>query len=470
MTLNKLAPAVLALALLAPCVSGCQFSRSAPGPALETPAAEGGPAPAAEIRPPPAEAPSPPATIPVPTTGVTAQVGAISPVPVQTPVRAGLPEGKSLLAAPSPSAPVPTALPSPTTAPASAPTVPSSSVQTAAKLLGHQIDGTELTFVFDEGVYGLRGKVTSVAVAGNFSEWDSTNPAWRLRPDDDTGVWTLQVPLGDRMRPGAAFVFVADGRRLQPPPAVDPNYLIPDGQGGSLLVAGGLAGLPERDEIIRRLEHKTYIDPSGSSLPYYLLMPQGYDPSQSYPLVIFLHGSGERGDNLAPVLPFNGAYEFMETARDYSYFMLIPQAPDGKWWNSSELADLVLGLLDEARGSFSIDPDRIYITGLSMGAYGMWRIVSQDPEPFAAGVSVSGGLPDLSSAPGIAGIPFKVFHGSNDSLVPVDASRSTVHALEAAGGTVTYVEFPGADHWIWPRVYTDPAVIDWLFAQKKAGD
>jgi predicted esterase len=352
--------------------------------------------------------------------------------------------------------------------PSSAPAASSLAASAAATLSGHKIEGNDLTFVFDEGVYGLKGEADSVAVAGNFNEWDGAAPEWQLRDDNHDGVWTLQVSLGDRIRPGAAFAFVADGQRLQPPSGVDSNYLMPDGQGGNLLVVGGLADLLQHDEIIRRLQRKSFVDARGQALPYYLLIPSDYDSAQAYPIVIFLHGSGERGDNLAPVLPYNGAYEFMKTARERSYFMLIPQAPNGGWWDSTALAGQVLGLLDDVRGQFSIDSARIYITGLSMGAFGMFRIVSQAPEDFAAGISVAGGLRDISAASKIAEIPFLVFHGSSDSLVPVASSRDTVSALQEAGGTVKYVEYQGADHWIWNRVYTDPGVIDWLFQQKKA--
>jgi predicted esterase len=352
-------------------------------------------------------------------------------------------------------------------APSSAPVASSPSAAEGANRLGYELDGNELAFVFDEEVYGLREEVASVAVAGNFNEWESAAPEWQLRDDDRNGVWTLRVPLGDHIRLGAAFLFVADGHKLQPPSGLDPNYVLPDGAGGFLLVLGGLADLPARDEIIRRLERRTYTDGQGEKMPYSLLIPVDYDPSQAYPLVVFLHGSGERGDSLAPVLPYNGAYEFMETARGYSYFMLIPQAPDGTWWDNPGDVRPVLGLLDEARDQFSIDPNRIYITGLSMGAFGMWKMVSEEPELFAAGISVAGGLKDLSAASEVAHIPFRVFHGSDDSLVAVAASRATVDALQEAGGAVEYVEYEGADHWIWTRTYTDPDVIDWLFAQTK---
>jgi predicted esterase len=403
-------------------LGGCQRSQSTPRPALQNPVSGGSPVPAGVVQPEPTE-----------TSVLTRQQGTqVSP------------------AHSSDVEPARTSAPS--VSPAASPSEP-----TTANLLGYKFEGNNLTFIFDEAAYGAQGEVSSVAVAGNFNAGNSD--------DDNDGVWTLQVPAAVFIRPGAAFLFVADGQKLQPPSGIDPNYLLPDSEGGSLLVLGGLAELPVHEEIIHRLERKSYTDARGDTLPYFLLIPQGYDPSQAYPLVIFLHGSGERGDNLAPVLPYNGAYEFMETAREVSYFMLIPQAPDGTWWDSSELARLVLGLLDEARSQFSIDPARIYITGLSMGAFGMWKIVSQEPELFAAGISVAGGLRDTSAVSRIAPIPFRVYHGSDDSIVPVAASRATVDALQEAGGAVEYVEYEGADHWIWQRVYTDPEVMDWLFEQ-----
>jgi poly(3-hydroxybutyrate) depolymerase len=362
----------------------------------------------------------------------------------------------------------PTAPPSPAATIAFSPAPATSpSASEAGALSGYQIEGDDLTFVFDEEVYGLREEAVSVAVAGNFNEWENTAPEWQLRDDDRDGVWTLEVPLGNGIRLGAAFLFVVDGQKLQPPAGLGPNDVLPDGAGGLLLVLGGLADLPAQDEIIRRLERRSYADAQGDTMPYYLLTPADYESSKVYPLVVFLHGSGERGDSLAPVLPYNGAYEFIQTAQAYSYFMLIPQAPDGTWWDYPRDVQLVLGLLEDAREQFLIDPDRMYITGLSMGAFGMWRMVSEEPNLFAAGISVAGGLKDLSAAPAIAHIPFRVFHGTDDSLVAVTASRATVDALQEAGGAVEYVEYEGEDHWIWARVYTDSEVIDWLFAQEK---
>jgi predicted peptidase len=128
-------------------------------------------------------------------------------------------------------------------------------------------------------------------------------------------------------------------------------------------------------------------------------------------------------------LPYNGAYEFMETASDYNYFMLIPQAPADTWWDAPLIEQGVVELVSATQEQFSIDTDRIYITGLSAGAFGMWAIVSDNPDIFAAGISVAGGLAAPRDLSRIAHIPFQVFHGSEDSTVPVAESRSIVEAL-----------------------------------------
>jgi predicted esterase len=336
-----------------------------------------------------------------------------------------------------------------------------------AHLVGHEIEGKNVTFVFDGAVYGLEGDVVSVAVVGNFNEWADTMDEWQLRDDDNDNIWTLGLPLGNQIKIGAAFIFVADGRKLQPPSEIDENYFLPDDAGRRYLIIGGLADLSSQDKIISRLVRKSYTNAQGHTLSYHLLIPQEYDPSQVYPLVVFLHGAGERGDNIAPVLPYNGGYEFMETASKYSYFMLIPQAPRGTWWGGQKIKQLVLQLVDDTRGQFSIDPARIYITGLSMGAFGMWEMIIQEPDTFAAGISVCGGTRNTDAASQIAYIPLQVFHGSDDSVVPVEVSRTIVNALQEAGGTIRYTEYEEADHWIWERTYTNPEVIDWLFRQKK---
>lgn len=240
--------------------------------------------------------------------------------------------------------------------------------------------------------------------------------------------------------------------------------------------------LVQAEEIaVENIEALTYFDSQGNSLPYRLLKPANYDPAKKYPLVLFLHGSGERGtDNHSHILSSKGAYEFINTAHDYAYFMPIPQCPmNDNWteieWNKlqyimnaepTESMRLVMELIEKVQGEFSIDPARIYATGLSMGGMGTWDLVIRKPKWFAAAITVCGGY-DKTQASLIKNIPFLVFHGSTDPVVPVEGSRTMVKALKAVGARVEYVEYEGADHFIWERTYTDKKVIDWLFSQSK---
>jgi predicted esterase len=332
-------------------------------------------------------------------------------------------------------------------------------------LEGHTIEGDNVTFVFDQALYE-RDEVEAVAVKGNFNDYNEETPGWQLSDDEGDGVWTLEVPLGERIKAGIPFRFVVDGMVLEPPDGVAPDFLVSDSEGGNLLVIGGLESFLANDPIASQLERRT-VDAYGGELDYYLLAPQDYDNAQSYPLVLSLHGAGERGDNPAPILPYNGAYEFMETAADYSYFMLTPQLPENRFWWEPAFKQALLALVAATQEEYSIDPARIYVTGLSLGAFGLWELVSETPDTFAAGISISSGPSGPINASKIAHIPFWLFHGTDDPIVPVSESQKLTAALEKAGGTVKYTEYQGAQHWIWVRTYTNPEVIDWLFSQVK---
>ena len=333
-------------------------------------------------------------------------------------------------------------------------------------LNGHVISGNTVTFVFSEDFYEFDEPVTSVAIRGNFNDYDPTKPEWQL-VSDGAGVWTLDAALGDQIIRGAPFAFVVNGEAVQPPEGVDADFLLPDSEGGFLLVVGGLKYVTENDAIISRFEHHVYETAQGYKLNYFLLSPKNYDPAKSYPLVVLLHGAGERGDSLAPILPYNGAYEFVKTAGDRDYFLLAPQLAEGVLWYSPLPVRALLGLIRETQAQFSINPKQIYASGLSLGGYGMWALPHTDPDLLAAGMSICGGDGSGIGMDHIAHIPFQVFHGSEDSMNPVTMSRDTVAALEAAGADVTYTEYEGADHWVWVRTYSNPDVIDWLFAQVK---
>jgi Uncharacterized protein conserved in bacteria len=228
-------------------------------------------------------------------------------------------------------------------------------------------------------------------------------------------------------------------------------------------------------------------DAEGNRLPYQLHDPK-HSPwappksaGQKYPLVLFLHGSGERG-TLNHEQMRNGVHAFCEkwVMEKHPHYLLVPQCPpDVRWGGSSkEWASLfhdeptvpgrmVLELLDQMiREHPDIDTERIYVTGLSMGAFGTFDLLMRRPELFAAGLPVCGGG-DPQYADRIKGVPLWVFHGELDETVPVRFSRRIVQALEKMGSPVRYTEYSTLFHDVWNVTYYNPEVLEWLFAQRK---
>jgi predicted peptidase len=238
------------------------------------------------------------------------------------------------------------------------------------------------------------------------------------------------------------------------------------------------------------LEKRTFRGKSGKVLRYRLLKPdQGpdasiiRDPSSAtkYPLVVFLHGAGERGsDNEAQLL--HGVAEFAkpESRKQYPCFLIAPQCPDGKKWvevdwsaathtqpeEPSESEALLLELIPALEEEYRIDPKRIYLTGLSMGGYGTWDLLARRPDLFAAGVPVCGGG-DEKQAETLAKMPIWAFHGDKDTAVPVSRSRNMIAAIKKTGGKPHYTEYTGRGHDSWVPAYKDEAMMKWLFEQKK---
>jgi predicted peptidase len=232
-----------------------------------------------------------------------------------------------------------------------------------------------------------------------------------------------------------------------------------------------------------RYEARVYRNAEGESLPYRLLKPRDYGATRAYPLVLFLHGSGSRGaDNEAQlqvgISEWLGSDEAMAT---YPCFFVVPQCPRdedsqvGSWWNPdpgrpriTDPTRLALEIVAAVQKEFSVDANRLYIAGLSMGGFGTWRVITEYPDRFAAAVSICGGG-DPTQAARIAKVPVWIFHGSNDSVVPVQRSRDMYQALLRAGGHPGYTEYPGVDHESWEPALRDAQLLKWLFAQKRKG-
>ncbi len=244
------------------------------------------------------------------------------------------------------------------------------------------------------------------------------------------------------------------------------KYVSMGAMGLALALAVPVANAQPKEDWKALLEKRTFKS-GGAELPYRLLKPAGYDPKKSYPLVVFLHGAGERGsDNEAQIR--HGVREFASAKhrKQYPCFLIAPQCPAKRGWAGSEPERLVLELIPALQKEFSIDAKRIYVTGLSMGGYGTWNLIGRRPELFAAAVPICGGGNE-KMAEKMAKVPIWAFHGDKDTAVPVDRSRKMIAAIEKAGGKPKYTEYKGVGHDSWTRAYGDAKMFAWMFAQKK---
>ena len=245
-----------------------------------------------------------------------------------------------------------------------------------------------------------------------------------------------------------------------------------------------LAPTASADDVRERFEKREYADASGAKLGYRLLRPQKYDANVKYPLVIFLHGAGERGrDNTKQLVHGMADFSSDKIMEAYPAFVIAPQCPEGKQWvNVSWSADKhtmpekaadplrqTLELVESLQKEFSIDPNRLYITGLSMGGYGTWDAIQRHPKLFAAAAPICGGG-DSSGAATFKDVPVWAFHGDQDTAVKVGRSRDMIEALKKAGSTPKYTEYKGVGHDSWSATYRDEEFYKWMFAQKLASE
>jgi len=216
---------------------------------------------------------------------------------------------------------------------------------------------------------------------------------------------------------------------------------------------------------------------------YRLLRPasDGRD-GHRYPLVLFLHGAGERGDDNVKQLKFLPTWLAEPAVRQrHPCFVLVPQCRMDERWVDVSWADVkstpqpaaptvdltaATKALDETLLREAVDPARVYLTGLSMGGYGTWDLAARQPDRFAAILPICGGGDD-DVAPRLAHLPIWCFHGDADTAVAVERSRSMIAAVKAAGGRPIYSELPGVGHDSWTPAYRDGFVLDWLFSQRR---
>lgn len=240
----------------------------------------------------------------------------------------------------------------------------------------------------------------------------------------------------------------------------------------------------ENEKMLSLFEPREYRDDAGNALNYRLMKPLDYNPNKKYPLVIFLHGAGERGnDNVAQLK--HGMKNFADDAnrKQNPCYVLAPQCPEGKKWvevdwsarthsmpaDASISMRLTMEVVKSMIETSGVDRTRIYITGLSMGGYGTWDSIARYPDFFAAAAPVCGGG-DPESVEKFVQLPLWAFHGDKDTAVIPERSRDMIDALKKAGGEPKYTEYPGVGHDSWTATYANPEFHAWLFAQRRKSE
>ncbi|MEC9476998.1 MAG: transglutaminase domain-containing protein [Planctomycetota bacterium] len=224
-----------------------------------------------------------------------------------------------------------------------------------------------------------------------------------------------------------------------------------------------VAADPEPGKQVPRTVTLEISDEEGNrtvEMNYQLFVPTSFDADKKMPLLLFLHGAGERGDNIEKVKKW-GPPRFVDKRPDFPFIVVSPQCPRGQYWDTPALSKL----LDHLEQTLPVDSDQILITGLSMGGFGTWSLIAAEPDRFAAAAPVCGGG-HRATAPRLTEIPIWNFHGADDSVVQEKRSKQMVEAIRAAGGTrIKYTLYPDVGHDSWKQAYSGKELWNWLLEQ-----
>lgn len=204
---------------------------------------------------------------------------------------------------------------------------------------------------------------------------------------------------------------------------------------------------------------------SGTSIPYLLYLPADYETtSEKWPLMLFLHGRGESYGPLSLVKKW-GPPRMVERGDDLPYIIVSPQCPGNESWSQEKQQSGLVGLLDHISKTYRVDSERVYLTGLSMGGYGSWRLAADHPEKFAAVIPVCG-AGKTEDASKLKSLPIWVFHGREDTAVVFKRSEEMVEAITAAGSTsIRFTSLEHVGHNSWSAAYATPGIYEWLKEQ-----
>ncbi len=211
-------------------------------------------------------------------------------------------------------------------------------------------------------------------------------------------------------------------------------------------------------------KHK-YLSEHYQSFGYIQYLPKDYNENNKYPLVLFLHGAGERGDDLELLAKHGYMKYHIEKGREYPFIFISPQCPEDKYWgNYVESLHKFLGYICE---TLPVDKDRVYLTGISMGGTGTWLMAQADPTPFAAIAPICGsGIPWYSEK--LTDIPCRIYHGDCDESVNVHDSISMASSINRNGGKAELVIFNGVYHNCWDKVYSQDELIEWFLSKLRS--
>jgi predicted peptidase len=253
------------------------------------------------------------------------------------------------------------------------------------------------------------------------------------------------------------------------------------------LMIGIISLFPSRARLDDQLFQDRVIKIGSNEYHFKVFVPKNWTKKKKTPVILFLHGAGERGDdNLAQTKVGIGPAIVREQA-NLPFIIVLPQCPKNRWWTEPEMQDMALKAFDQTVKEFKGDKSRLYLTGLSMGGYGSWLLAANNPTKFSAvavvcgGVRPPGGLkipnepkwltsssdPYAEVATKVSKLPLWVFHGDADLAVPVSESQKMVKALKALGANVRYNEYPGVGHNSWDKAYAEPELFTWFASARR---
>lgn len=223
-----------------------------------------------------------------------------------------------------------------------------------------------------------------------------------------------------------------------------------------VLLVGSVSFADDAGQTGKKLETTVQVQMS-----YLLYLPKDYEQKESWPLLMFLHGSGERGDDLELVKK-HGPPKLIAEGKEFPFIVVSPQCPKERGWEPIEL----VALLDDLSKSCKVDPDRICVTGLSMGGFGTWELASFAPKRLAAIAPICGGG-EVYWTRRFKDLPTWAFHGAKDAGVPLERSQEMIDGLIKHGATPKLTIYPEAEHDSWTETYNNPELYEWFLAQKR---